>query len=259
MFGKGSRYRKLRESSPVDAKGERQRGKDLRLIPQVDGRFLHTVREGERLDLLAFKYYGDPTRWWQLSDANPEEPFPPDLLDPRPLVSERLVLSHKTFVKRFGQLLEDLDAFGHAVPLSHLSEPGASEESFLFATIVVVYPESSATRTQIVKRIAHHGFNFLRASGRTAAEQTSEAFSFDDVQAKTNWQALCAELSTTPGVVELRSEAAQSALEITYNDVTLGRAAIVTKINARDFALTADSVRLSRIGTKIVVPPNQIT
>ncbi|HEV2708100.1 MAG TPA: hypothetical protein VGV59_19445 [Pyrinomonadaceae bacterium] len=259
MFGKGSRYRKLRESSPIDAKGERLRGKDLRLIPRLDGSFLHTVREGERLDLLAFKYYGDPTRWWQLSDANPETPYPPDLLDRRPHVTERLVLSHKTFLNRFGKLLEDLDAFGQAVPLANLSEPGATAESFLLATIVVVYPESSATRTQIVKRIAHHGFNFLRAAGRTAAEQTSEAFTFDDVQAKTNWQALVAELAATPGVVELHSDAAASLLELTYNSVTLSRAAIITKINARDFTLTADSVRLSRTGAKIVVPPNQIT
>ncbi|HEX8852895.1 MAG TPA: hypothetical protein VF754_05375, partial [Pyrinomonadaceae bacterium] len=187
MFGKGSRYRKLTESSPVDARGERLRGKDLRLISPVEGQFLHTVREGERLDLLAFKYYGDPTRWWQISDANPAEPYPPDLLDRRPHVSERLVLSHTTFLPRFAKLLEELDGFGHAVPLANLSEPGATSESFLLATIVVVYPESTATRNQIIKRIGQHGFHFLRATGRTAAEQTSEAFSFDDVQAKTSW------------------------------------------------------------------------
>src|SRR6266542_2938191 len=70
MFAKGSRYRNLPESSPVDADGERKRGKQLRLIAQPESQFLHAVQEKDRLDLLAYKYYGDPTRWWQIADAN---------------------------------------------------------------------------------------------------------------------------------------------------------------------------------------------
>lgn len=259
MFGKGSRYRKLPESSPVDAKGERLRGKDLRLIPRVAGRFLHTVREGERLDLLAFKYYGDPARWWQLSDANPEEPFPLDLLDRRPLVEERLVLEHADFAGRLAQLVEDLGAYGRAATLESLGEPGAAPESFLQSTAVVVYPESTARRGDIIAQIARRGFNFLRAHGRTGGGQTSEAFTFDDLRAKTNWRLLVAELSATPGVLALRSEAAASALEIAYNGAAVSRRDIEAAVNGRDFSLTADSVRLSRTGAKITVPPNQTT
>ncbi|MFC7310403.1 LysM peptidoglycan-binding domain-containing protein [Streptomyces monticola] len=41
----------------------------------------HTVRTGERPDLLAQRYFGDPGQWWQIADANP-------VLDPRELTDE---------------------------------------------------------------------------------------------------------------------------------------------------------------------------
>lgn len=40
---------------------------------------LHIVRPAERWDLLAYRYYGDSSRWWEIADANPE------LFDPRSL------------------------------------------------------------------------------------------------------------------------------------------------------------------------------
>src|ERR1700752_882386 len=113
MFIKGSRYRNLSESSPVDAAGERLVGKDLREIPPpLIGPFRHTVLEGDRLDLLSFKYYRDPTKWWQIADANPQEPFPLDLLDRNPLVTERFVLGNPTFETRLRALVLDLTTLG---------------------------------------------------------------------------------------------------------------------------------------------------
>ena len=35
--------------------------------------FLYTIR-GDRLDNLAYQFYGDPTLWWILSIANPDLP-----------------------------------------------------------------------------------------------------------------------------------------------------------------------------------------
>src|SRR6266542_1708341 len=116
MFSKSSRYRNLPESSPVNAQGERLRGKELRLTPPTPGRFLHTVHEGDRLDLLAFKYYGDPSRWWQISDANSELSFPADLLDRRPVVEELLALSATGFAERVNELRIALSACGGPSP-----------------------------------------------------------------------------------------------------------------------------------------------
>ncbi|RZI53871.1 MAG: hypothetical protein EOP16_00555 [Pseudonocardia sp.] len=34
--------------------------------------FPHVISDGERLDHLADHYYGEPTSWWHICDANPE-------------------------------------------------------------------------------------------------------------------------------------------------------------------------------------------
>ena len=41
----------------------------------------HTVTEGERLDIIANQYLGDPERFWQISDAN-------NAMDPEELTEE---------------------------------------------------------------------------------------------------------------------------------------------------------------------------
>ncbi|MFC9242768.1 hypothetical protein ACFT7S_01625 [Streptomyces sp. NPDC057136] len=41
----------------------------------------HTVSSGDRPDLLAQRYFGDPGQWWQIADANP-------VLDPQELTEE---------------------------------------------------------------------------------------------------------------------------------------------------------------------------
>lgn len=41
----------------------------------------HTVTAGDRPDLLAQHYFGDPSQWWRIADANP-------VLDPAELTAE---------------------------------------------------------------------------------------------------------------------------------------------------------------------------
>jgi len=45
--------------------------------PHPDDRF-HKVIEGERIDILAYKYFGDPKLWWVICDYN-HISFPLDL------------------------------------------------------------------------------------------------------------------------------------------------------------------------------------
>ncbi len=80
MFFKGSRYKDIPNYTAVDTSGKAYQTKSLRWIPETRGTFMHTVKEGDRLDLLAYKYYGDPKRWWLISDANQDTFFPTDLL-----------------------------------------------------------------------------------------------------------------------------------------------------------------------------------
>lgn len=36
----------------------------------------YTTGYGERLDRIAARLYGDPTRWWEIADINPEVSYP---------------------------------------------------------------------------------------------------------------------------------------------------------------------------------------
>lgn len=56
----------------------------------------HVVAEGERLDLLSYRYYADPALWWVIADAN-------DIKNPlRIEVGKRLRIPSKSTV--YGRL-----------------------------------------------------------------------------------------------------------------------------------------------------------
>lgn len=81
MFFKGSRYERVKDYVPLDVRGNRNRVKRIRRIEKPEKVLAHIVKEGDRLDLLAYTYYGDPTKSWFICDAN-QEMFPSDLLVP---------------------------------------------------------------------------------------------------------------------------------------------------------------------------------
>lgn len=93
MFSKISRYRKLPDVVTTDNKGRVSASRDLRLLPEVSGAFLHTVEAVDRLDHLASKYYKQPRKWWRICDANPEFMSPQALLGKEPIVTDRFPLT----------------------------------------------------------------------------------------------------------------------------------------------------------------------
>ncbi len=81
MFDPGSRYETVPEAVYVAPDGRELTYKLLRRIPDAPPLGEHVVAVGDRLDLLAFGFYGDPEQFWRLCDAN-------RALDPFELVSE---------------------------------------------------------------------------------------------------------------------------------------------------------------------------
>lgn len=71
MFVKGSRYETVADAVYVDSAGRGIVYKRLRLIPPpgvaVQG---HVVQRGDRLDLIAFRFYRDPEQFWRICDGN---------------------------------------------------------------------------------------------------------------------------------------------------------------------------------------------
>lgn len=52
-----------------------------RAAPTMPSQFLHyQVVYGDRMDVLANTYFGDPTLWWLIADANPEVFYPMQLV-----------------------------------------------------------------------------------------------------------------------------------------------------------------------------------
>jgi hypothetical protein len=88
MFFRGSRYETVADGIYEDPSGRKIPYKLLRVIPDVTGIQAHAVKQGERLDLIAFQFYGDPEQYWRVCDGN-RALKPEDLLDP---IGRRLVI-----------------------------------------------------------------------------------------------------------------------------------------------------------------------
>ena len=84
MFQKNSRYAKARLFTSKEDATRVFAGIRPRTIQQAPGVIQHTVKAGDRLDLLARHYYNDDRLWWRIVDANPE------FLYGRDLVSEEM-------------------------------------------------------------------------------------------------------------------------------------------------------------------------
>jgi hypothetical protein len=87
-YPRSSRYHDAEIGVHRTADGTEVRYTKRRLLPPLgeeqteDGESAtHTVNAGERPDLLAQHYFGDPAQWWQIADANP-------VLDPHELTDE---------------------------------------------------------------------------------------------------------------------------------------------------------------------------
>jgi hypothetical protein len=230
----------------------------LRVIPRTTGQFLHTVREYDRLGLLAFKYYNDSTKWWQIADANPQRQFPADLLDQSPFVEELFVLSHAGFAKRLGELITDLGKLGIAASLglNFFDEVRPRKPDFLESTVVVIYTPSPATHQHIVNMI-NSRFHFLRSFAWDDQGMTNEALTFDDPSARSGWAGLINRLGESAGVVEVQSLATEAILKVVYNGEDLARSTLLALIDSSGFGREPESATASRVGAQIVIPPNQ--
>lgn len=79
MFTKNSRYEKVSEYVAKDSSGNYNKVKKIRFIPKTDSSMVYTIKQNDRLDLISYQFYGDPTKFWLICDAN-KEMYPDNLL-----------------------------------------------------------------------------------------------------------------------------------------------------------------------------------
>jgi nucleoid-associated protein YgaU len=72
MFFDGSRYQRVAEAAFVDGEGRAVRLKRTREPVATERALIYQVREGDRLDALAHRFFHDPRKWWLIADANPD-------------------------------------------------------------------------------------------------------------------------------------------------------------------------------------------
>lgn len=246
MFARNSRYFALPESSPVNAEGERLRGKNLRFIAPAGSTFLHTVQGRDRLDLMAYKYYQEPTRWWLISDANPYA-FPLDLLDRSPVNEEVLALVSVDMQDRMNSLVGDLSALGQ------VRNPLPAFDHSSLAVLAV----TSSLRQQVISRIASHGLHYLTSFAWDDGMTAGELFTFEDRTAKQAWAELMHDLRELPGVLAVQSMAQDGMVRLVYNSAMVERDRILRIIAMRSFAVDElHSEAIERLGAQVGIPPN---
>lgn len=72
MYFDNSRYRRTPDVPFSDGAGGVHTLKALREPVPTELALVYTVRSGDRLDLLAHRFFHDPAKWWLIADANPE-------------------------------------------------------------------------------------------------------------------------------------------------------------------------------------------
>lgn len=73
MITRRSRYNNAKIDKVVDHKGRFKTAVYRRSPYRWEFEFKnYTIKAGDRLDLLAHRFYNDPLFWWVLVDANPE-------------------------------------------------------------------------------------------------------------------------------------------------------------------------------------------
>jgi len=82
MFFDGSRYLRVTDYTLDAGDGSQRKLKATREPLQTQTALTYQVREGDRLDLLAYKFYRNPRKWWLIADANPDCIAPEQLLTP---------------------------------------------------------------------------------------------------------------------------------------------------------------------------------
>ena len=81
MIFQGSRYQNIGSYQVTDSTGRQVAAVKIRFIPPTPAGYRHTFTADERLDLVAYKFYRNPEKFWLIADANTEMD-PEDLLEP---------------------------------------------------------------------------------------------------------------------------------------------------------------------------------
>jgi nucleoid-associated protein YgaU len=80
VIDKGSRYNSSEGFTAESGKDPVFNGIRPRKFTPAEGVLEYTIKEGDRLDLIALHFYNNSQKWWRILDANPQIIFGADLM-----------------------------------------------------------------------------------------------------------------------------------------------------------------------------------
>jgi hypothetical protein len=112
----------------------------LRTGCAAGGVVTHTLAEGDRLDRLALRYYRESRAWWRLCDADPDRPWPLDVVGRGPHRTVHIPLAAPD---RWARVLPQLLAVPGVVT-AVLAEPPAGASTGQGTAVAVVVHDRAA-------------------------------------------------------------------------------------------------------------------
>jgi len=146
-----SRYLDVPVAAVPDARGRVLAARDLRLLPEVPGTFVHTVVAGDRLDGLASAYYQRPLVWWHIADANPGVLSPWALVGADPVVTLTVPVSI-TGDPPWSDVLRELSLLPGVEDVTITDDVELIDESRTVGAEQVVVTVSRPVRALVVRR-----------------------------------------------------------------------------------------------------------
>jgi hypothetical protein len=260
MFEKTSRYYKLPDEVITDSSGGKNKAKSLRPLPEVTGKFLHTVQEGDRLDRMAYKYYKKSKKWWRICDANPDFFLPQALLGNDVLSVYRIPVESSAPEPRWPDLLRSLAG---AVGIEHVTagtaaqpHPGTSavEGALLFSIDPGLEADfSTAVRTQaltvpLTEAFEDEGIVFL--AGARVDQPGPGQWRIDDYMQKRAYF-----LRLEGGALNVYEAILSHRWSVTvvFNSTNLSVQDVASRIEVLGFE-TGAAGEIGRIGKTVIIP-----
>lgn len=147
----------------------------VRVAPAAVGVITHTVAEGDRLDHLASRYYRESRAWWRLCDANPDLPWPLDVVGRGPHRTVRIPLGAADL---WPNALPKLMAVPGVVTAT-LAEPPAVAPSRQQSAVTVVVHDRLTRSAEDIRALLDHldlepgGYDVAPTTGRAIAVPTN--------------------------------------------------------------------------------------
>ena len=162
---KTSRYRADPAVTGPDAHGRVTMARDGRALPTTTGAFRHVVADGDRVDQLAEKYYGEPLSWWQICDANPQFLSPWALLGQEPVVNAGFTITPGDigWEALWGKLFAKLSALPGVEGVT-LDDNPESDPAGPTHRIVVTYNRLTLSTRALTEAITESGFSVEETS-----------------------------------------------------------------------------------------------